>query len=110
MGTFAQDLIFALRMMRKNLGFTAAGKNHAQTDAAQLCRYRNLGLARSIRTWGYYGGAGGPVRTMRPRSKFSTDQFPHRIGRMMVGKSLIQLGLRGAAMHRTHQSHPSFPL
>jgi hypothetical protein len=24
MGTFGQDLIFALRMMRKNLGFTAA--------------------------------------------------------------------------------------
>jgi hypothetical protein len=48
---------------------------------------------------GVSGGAGGPVRTMLPRSKFSTDQFSHRIGRMMVGKSLIQLGLRGADLN-----------
>src|SRR5450755_2335410 len=39
MGTFAQDLIFALRMMRKNLGFTAT---------AVLCLMLGIGATTGI--------------------------------------------------------------
>src|ERR1700724_4092336 len=41
MGTFEQDLIFALRMMRKNLGFTAA---------AVLCLMLGIGATTGIFT------------------------------------------------------------
>ncbi len=41
------------------------GKNHAETDASHVHRYRSLGLARSTGNRGCYGGAGGQDITGR---------------------------------------------